>query len=88
MHNKYGLMGWNGIDAGATADRSEVLPFTVMMLDAAEGWQQYGVYQTEEEAEVDIKKLAVRYGCKVAVADTCVILDLMDASIEPLWDLP
>ncbi len=50
FHNKHGLMGWNGSSPGTTSDRSQVKPFSVMVFDRDEGWQQIGVYDTLADA--------------------------------------
>lgn len=49
---------------------SHVLPFSVVMFDSDEGWEQYGVYATREEADAVVPKLLAQHHCPVRVADT------------------
>ena len=82
--NRFGLMG------DATADRSEVLPFSLMMFDDEEGWQQYGVYETRELAQQSIesfKSSRSYYTGPLAVVDTNALLDWTESNDTPLMDL-
>jgi len=88
-HNKYGLMGGSEIELARVGevDRSQVLPFSVVMFDETEGWQQYGVYRTEGEARAAQIKLTAEYQCETAVVDTNKLLDCAVLSDEPLMSL-
>lgn len=85
-------MGGNSdeLDSYGKTDRSQVLPFSVMMFSEIEGWQQYGVYETREKANTSVEEVAAKYMCKTAIADTNKILDLAhpDNGDDPLWILP
>lgn len=88
-HNRFGLMGGGEGEPGATLDRSKVLPFSVLLFDEEEGWQQLGVYPQLSAAEQSAADAAWKYKCEAAVADTHIILDLAaDPEGGPLWEIP
>jgi len=92
-HNKYGLMGCEGASKGATFDRSQVKPFSIMLFSEEVGWSQLGVYNTKAEADVAKAKAIIEYGREVAIGDTNNILDLAhpkydieeDEEVDPQW---
>jgi hypothetical protein len=88
-HNRFGLMGGGCHEPGSTFDRSEVLPFSVLLFDEEEGWQQLSVYPTVEKAQQEAAGAAWQLKCEAAVADTNIILDLAaDPDGGPLWEIP
>ncbi len=74
-HNRFGLAG------GSTPDRSQVLPFSVVMFSDEGGWEQYGVYATHQEATTAASEVSEQYDCPTGVADTLKLLDLPDGPI-------
>lgn len=88
-HNRFGLMGGGVGEPGSTFDRSQVRPFSVLLFDEEEGWQQLGVYSKLSEAQQSAANAAWEYKCEAAVADTNVILDLAaDPYGGPLMEIP
>lgn len=69
---------------GNTTDRSQVLPFSVVMFDDEEGWEQYGVYATYKEADDVATKVGEQYTCQAGVADT---IKFLDCTISPIMDI-
>lgn len=89
-HNRFGLMG-GGSQPGAVVDRSEVLPYSVLLFDEEEGWQQLGVYPSLAAAHQSAAFASWQYKCEAAVADTNAVLDLAadESDVEgPLWEIP
>jgi hypothetical protein len=88
-HNKYGLLGGGGIEKGSTTSRSEVLPFSILMFDEEEGWAQYGVSGTIEEAREVAVALTFEYDLSSAlIVDTNAFLDVALRDDEPIWEPP
>jgi len=84
-HNKFGLLGDD--EEGATTDRSQVEPFTVLMYSKEAGWEQHGVYSIEEEAENAKVEVGIEYKCQTAIVDTNQFLDRALRDDEPIWEL-
>jgi hypothetical protein len=90
-HNRFGLMGGGCHEPGSTFDRSEVLPFSVLLFDEEEGWQQLGVYPSLAAAHQSAACAAWQYKVEAVVADTNAVLDLAvddDDDEGPLWEIP
>ena len=84
LHNKYGLAAPYANPDGITTDRSQVLPYSLMMYDEENGWEQYGVYRTVEEAERAMGVLSTMHTCPLGLCDTHWFLDCEDEIIREL----
>ncbi len=84
QHNKYGLTG-GGDQPGCTEDRSQVLPFSLMLYSAEEGWQQLAVYATRSQADTAGGEAGMMYMSPWGICDTIWFLDCED---EIIRDLP
>ncbi len=68
-------------------ETKDYLPFSAMIFNEAEGWAQYGVFDTFQEAQTAAKGLEFTYGWTTGVADTKTVL-CMEIPIMTLPPLP
>lgn len=72
-HNRHGLIIFNNTHQ-CTNSLDEIFPYTLVFDDPINGWSQYGVYKTKQEAEQDKKELWDQFGWKLIIEDTIEVL--------------
>lgn len=72
-HNRFGLIAFNNAHQ-CTNSLDEILPYTLVFDDPIEGWSQYGVYETKQEAEQAKKDLFEKFGWELTIEDTIEVL--------------